>query len=677
MPDFNELIRRVARDFSHAPHWHLLAVLADGSTENSARALAQWLALRPAARRLPDGPQRLTLTVVLPAAPAWAQVSAALQALAGDDAAQLLRHLAPHLASQWHGLLPGLHALALGDGDRLLLMVIGTPADDAPAHALAELHGAAHGIALFGSNALARLLKALPPLCQPQARIWLEDAAAAARPDVQQALRASGMQADEANPPNEMNPPNPPAAFFRHAPRWQPRERVADRLAAPMPRVRGCSMSGTDAEQVPSGPGRCFIVGAGLAAASLACSLAARGWQVAVLSAGEHMADGASGLPAGVVAEHVSPDDCTLSRLTRAGARATLERAARLLPEGEGASWAITGVLERHAASERRLPESWAAHATPTDPANPGIAPASAAQQAQAGLPEATNAADTADTANAANTANTPNTEPPLDAALWHARAGWVRPPEFIAAQLATPGVRWRGGQRVARIARAPNGPWQALDAQGQPLAEADLAIVAAGFDTRALLTASFADAAALPLTALRGQAAFGATAAIQSAEAHALPPFPVNGHGNFIANAGGLWMTGSTFERGNANAETSEAGHAANWQRLAELLPAAARALQGDWPHARRFAAVRCAAPDRLPFIGPLPPAFWRSAPEAPPAESTPFEAPWAYAGLGARGIALCVLTAEIATCWLHDEPLPIEKTLARRLLAARLKAA
>ena len=330
-----------ARFFGQAPHWHLLAALPAGDAASGARALARLLALLPAARRLPECPSRLTLTAVLPAAPALAQVREA----GGAAIAPLLRRLAP----QWHGLLPGLHALDLGGGDRLLL-ALGAAAD-----ALAELHGAAHGLALLGHGWPA-LLPKLPPLCQPQAGLWLENAA---QPGLQQALRACGMQ-EAAD------------GFCHYAPQWRPRPRVADRMAAPMPHA--------------AAPARCFIVGAGLAAASLAGSLAARGWQVAVLGAGAQPADGASGLPAGVAAAHVSPDDCLLSRLSRAGVRATLARTACLLPDGEGASWAVSGVLERHAAQDRRLPESWAAFLGPDDPANPGAAPASAAQLAQAGL---------------------------------------------------------------------------------------------------------------------------------------------------------------------------------------------------------------------------------------------------------------------------------------------------
>ncbi len=59
-----------------------------------------------------------------------------------------------------------------------------------------------------------------------------------------------------------------------------------------------------------------------------------------------------------MVAPHVSPDDRPLSRLTRAGARATLATARDLLQDG--IDFGATGVLERHAPGERRLPADWA-----------------------------------------------------------------------------------------------------------------------------------------------------------------------------------------------------------------------------------------------------------------------------------------------------------------------------
>jgi tRNA 5-methylaminomethyl-2-thiouridine biosynthesis bifunctional protein len=174
--------------------------------------------------------------------------------------------------------------------------------------------------------------------------------------------------------------------------------------------------------------------------------MAARGWQVTVLAQGSQPADGASGLPAGVTAPHVSPDDRPISRLTRAGVAATFARARALLREG--IDFAECGVLERHASGKRQTPPSWQ---TDDDDAinnaatRPLSAPASAQQCQQAGA-----AADDG------------------HAALWHARAGWLRPAALVRAMLprracassamrkprASPRTRAAGRRWMRQVAR-------------------------------------------------------------------------------------------------------------------------------------------------------------------------------------------------------------------------------
>ena len=109
------------------------------------------------------------------------------------------------------------------------------------------------------------------------------------------------------------------------------------------------------------GAGHALVLGAGLAGSAAAYSLAQRGWRVEVLDAASAPAAGASGLPAGLIAPHVSPDDALLSRISRAGLRATLQRVAALLPQGQ--DWAPSGALEHRVKHKRALPP-----ATPETP---------------------------------------------------------------------------------------------------------------------------------------------------------------------------------------------------------------------------------------------------------------------------------------------------------------------
>jgi tRNA 5-methylaminomethyl-2-thiouridine biosynthesis bifunctional protein len=340
-----------------------------------------------------------------------------------------------------------------------------------------------------------------------------------------------------------------------------------------------------------------------------------------------------------VVAPHVSPDDRLLSQLSRSGVMATLARAADLLPEGVG--WAASGVLERRLKDSRELPADWA------DPGSPGHAWSRATDVVQR---------------NAAAL----NDDSPTH---WHARAGWVRAPALVAAMLAAPGITWQGNAAVAAlrldrpqteggVVDAPG--WTALAADGTVLAQAPLVVVAAGFDSLDLLAS--ADAPALPLNPLRGQLLYGP----MPDAPHPLPPFPVNGLGNFITgvpvDGTPSWVLGSTFERGCREAVLREADTQEVAVKLAVLLPESAQALAPQIASgaARAWAAVRCTVPDRLPVVG------------APDASALP--GLFVSTGMGARGMTLAVLCGELLAAQLEGEPLPVPLRQARALAPQRL---
>lgn len=400
-----------------------------------------------------------------------------------------------------------------------------------------------------------------------------------------------------------------------YAPHWEPRKRAAG--TEPVARA-----------------GAALIVGAGLAGSAVSHSLALRGWQVTVLGAGSTPADGASGLPAGLFCPHVSPDDSVLSRLSRSGVRMTLQRLRDVCQEGE--DWGLSGVLEHCTDGGTGLPTSWQ-H-------GPGADWSHATNDAQlqaAGLDTDT-------------------------VACWHAQAGWVQPAQLVKAQLAHSNVAFQGNSVVARLHFAQSGLWQALDVQGAVLAQADIAILACGPATAALLP----EGRRWPLQSLRGQVTWG----WHSAEAHdVLPPFPVNGNGNLVPHVpvedGHIWVMGSTFERDvetmPISAPDQAAAHAVNYAKLSTLLPSSAAPLApwftpGD-PHCQpTWGHIRCASHDRLPIAGPV------SAREEPGL--------WVSTAMGARGLTLSVLCGELIAAQLHGEPLPLDTKLAQHLSTERL---
>ncbi len=73
----------------------------------------------------------------------------------------------------------------------------------------------------------------------------------------------------------------------------------------------------------------------------------------------------------------------------------------------------------------------------------------------------------------------------------------------------------------------------------------------------------------------------------------------------------------------------------------------------------AQNWAAVRCTAPDRLPLVGPL--------------DSAALPGLWVSTAMGARGLTLSLLCAELLAARLHGEPLPLDAKLAQALAVER----
>lgn len=379
-------------------------------------------------------------------------------------------------------------------------------------------------------------------------------------------------------------------------------------------------------------PASCAVVGAGLAGASVAAALARRGWQVQVLDAAPTPAAGASGLPAGLLVPHVSADDSPRSRLARAGLRLMRQEVQRLLRAGE--DWAPSGVLEQRLDGSAGLPPHW-----PT-----------------AGQ-DITRAAERGTEAWRAGMAAVP--------ALWHAQAAWIKPARLVQAWLAQPGVQFQGRAQVHSLQRA-GAQWRLLDRDGQELARASQVVLANASDAPRLL-APLGLASALPAVQdMRGVLSCGLR---QPGDAAALPPFPVNGLGSLIpavpTEEGLAWYAGATYEAGHEAAAPASTHHRLNLDKLAHLLPAAARVLEPAFAPgaARGWGSTRCVSADRLPLVGPL--------------EDGALPTLWLSAAMGSRGLSFAMLCAELLAARLGAEPWPLEASLARFIHARRRPAA
>jgi tRNA 5-methylaminomethyl-2-thiouridine biosynthesis bifunctional protein len=357
---------------------------------------------------------------------------------------------------------------------------------------------------------------------------------------------------------------------------------------------------------------RCVVVGAGLAGASVAAALARRGWQVLVLDKAATPAQGASGLPAGLVVPHVSVDDCSLSRLSRSGVRMVLQQAQALLRSGQ--DWDSTGVLQCFPGSEGDAPES-----------------------------------------------------PPL----WHTPAGWMKPAVLVQAWLAQPGVRFQGDSAVGGLKRQ-DGLWQVLGDGGQVLAVAERVVLANAHGVLPLIAGdSNAVNSSNPVTdwpvlrTVHGQVTWALHADSPPAALAALPAFPVNGAGSLLPHVplkeGMAWLAGATYQPDEEPEPGAQSHHAANLTRMARLLPdlAAPLATMLATSELQAWRGSRCVSADRLPLLGPLTGGADQGL--------------WLCAAMGSRGLSLAVLCAEMLAARWGAEPLPVEAALARSLDTGR----
>ena len=254
--------------------------------------LATWRAWR-------DDPQRPALLHYV----AVAAVPCSADAIRHHAANRpLLKELADALADGWWGLEPGTQRISLEGGRVLLTLLVGESV-----LLLRGLGRFADSVRIGPGMPTADLARAVARCCRRGARL----VAGEALPALREALTAAGFEVSSTEPDQ--------CARLVHLPA---------RHQDPVPRVAGDAV----------------VVGAGLAGAAVARALALRGWTVTVREAGPGPAAGASGVPAGLFAPHVSADDAVLSRISRAGVRALRGAAESLLQRG--VDWELSGVVQ-------------------------------------------------------------------------------------------------------------------------------------------------------------------------------------------------------------------------------------------------------------------------------------------------------------------------------------------
>ena len=334
-----------------------------------------------------------------------------------------LTELAHHLSQQWSGLMPGFHKLEFEQGLVTLIVCIGEVQS-----ALDSLQMSADTIFLDGFS----------PRVNPQmwthrvlgrvsqfARVGTKLSSWCVSSAVVKSLEIHGFKCTKAAglPPK------------RH------------RLEATMQTAKNRDLRLTKPQQhsTPPQPGRCAVIGAGLAGACAAYSMAKRGWSVTVFDTAAKPAQGASGVPIGLFSTQISGDDNPSSKLTRAGLRQTQLLLEQTMPTGKGRFWDVSGVLEIR---ESRDSQSTGDLGTQSNPRSGGI-------KKRTSDPSSFNIFQTPEGRDWCELAGAlPSDSTPPIPNVWHKRGGWVYPSKLIETLLQQRGVEFCGNTKIIKITK-------------------------------------------------------------------------------------------------------------------------------------------------------------------------------------------------------------------------------
>ncbi|MES2089352.1 MAG: bifunctional tRNA (5-methylaminomethyl-2-thiouridine)(34)-methyltransferase MnmD/FAD-dependent 5-carboxymethylaminomethyl-2-thiouridine(34) oxidoreductase MnmC [Pseudomonadota bacterium] len=411
---------------------------------------------------------------------------------------------------------------------------------------------------------------------------------------------------------------------------------------------------------LPASQRHAMIIGAGLAGCAAAWALARQGWRCTVIDAHKAPAQAASGNPGGLFHSIVHADDGLHARAHRAAALRTAQVVAPWLAQGR-LHGQCQGLLRLAPQTDHDSAQALIQRlGLPPDYVR-WLAPSDAA--AIAGIP--------------------------VPSGGWlFMQGGWLHPAglaqAFLEEATSHAQVKFVGERRVQQLQRHADGAWQALDEQGEIVAQAAVVVLAGANDTHPLI-ASLTNVSPLPMSSVRGQVSILPLAprtgsAVPGPRA---PLLPVAGAGYVLPEHQGNLLCGATSQVDDDDVQVREVDHAHNLQLAAQLgsLPEHYERPQGligrvGW---------RATTPDRLPYVGALPLVASKHAPQTgrAPRMDQPRFVPrlrdeqggvYVMTGLGSRGITWAALAGELLASWVTGSPCPVEAALRDALDPARI---
>ncbi len=253
----------------------------------------------------------------------------------------------------------------------------------------------------------------------------------------------------------------------------------------------------------------------------------------------------------------------------------------------------------------------------------------------------------------------------------WYPGSGWMRPAAVCQTMLNDNNIKLQentGGIRLKKI----SGGWAAL-AAGRVIAEAECVVVAAGTSCPEIAQLDW-----LPLQAIRGQTTTLPTTTEFSKLRSALC------HKGYISpSREGSHCIGATFDIDDNDMGVRPEDHRKNLNTLAAAVPRWETALSSQNEESiQGRVGYRCASPDYLPLIGPVPnralflqnyAVLSKNARRTIAKNGEFIPGLYLSTGHGSRGLTSAPLAAEILASLICNEPLPLSRELYQAVSPGR----
>lgn len=385
------------------------------------------------------------------------------------------------------------------------------------------------------------------------------------------------------------------------------------------------------------------VIGAGLAGANCAFSLAQRGAQVSVFCTEQDIAQGASGNPQGGFYPNLNADASINSRVQASSFIYARQRYNSVLRQGYSFAHQWCGVLqlgfnEKVIQRQSTLVE----YANWPESLITSVNPEQCAQIANIVLPYS---------------------------GLFIKEGGWINPPQLVSSLLKAAAdfgrVNVETSKRLISLKRQNKG-WQLVFQDGST-ASADIVVVATGAEPLDLPSLQH-----FPLNLVRGQV-------------EAIPSqIPLTQLQTVICHKGyltpeyqGQHALGSTYVKNDISTEYRAQECQINLQNHAKAMA------ECDWSRSLKSnnqgrAAIRCSSPDHLPLVGAVPDLaaqkkqfkdLYKALPISSYEQAKDETNLYMLRGLGSRGLTTAPLMAEILASQIYNQPLPLASELINAL--------